>query len=206
MNIPVFKKSACFLMLVLAGNLLFAQQQDSAATAKKANKWVRSRVWAKDLKLKLHKSVNSAEFKKQYESNKDLWDKVFQFLGDEKLYTLNPGKYPIDGDNAYASVTFGLSKKIEDVKWESHRKYIDLQYVITGKVKLGVCPLYAARVTQPYNEAKDAANYTAKGKYYAATPQNFFLFFPDDVHRPDIRVKGYDTLKKLVIKIRHKQF
>ena len=56
------------------------------------------------------------------------------------------------------------------------------------------------------NEAKDAANYTAKGKYYAATPQNFFLFFPDDVHRPDIRVKGYDTLKKLVIKIRHKQF
>lgn len=190
---------------MIAGNLLFAQQTDSAAMIKKANKWVKSRVWAPELKITPDKSVNSAEFEKQYESNKAMWDKVFSFLSDSKISTLAPGRYPVDGDNAYATITSGPPKNREDVKWESHRKYIDLQYVIMGKVQLGVCPLPLAQVTEPYDETKDAAHYNAEGKYYTATPQKFFLFFPTDVHRPDIKVKGFDTLKKLVIKIRYQQ-
>jgi YhcH/YjgK/YiaL family protein len=42
----------------------------------------------------------------------------------------------------------------------------------------------------------------AGGKFYTAKPGTFFLFFPQDVHRPNIKVKGYDLVKKLVIKIR----
>ena len=202
MTISNIKKLTIFFILITIGNLVIAQQHDPVLAAKK---WVKSRVWAKDLKLKLHKSVNCVEFKRQYESNKEMWDKVFKFLGDNKLATLAPGKYPVDGENAYATITPGPPKDLADVKWESHRKYIDLQYVIRGKVKLGVCPLSAAQVTEPYDEKKDAAHYTADGKYYVATPKNFFLFFPEDVHRPDIKVNGYDTLKKLVIKIRYQQ-
>jgi YhcH/YjgK/YiaL family protein len=191
-------------VLTITGTLVSAQSADSIAAIKKADKWVQSGVWSKSLKLKLHSSVNSVEFKRQYEANKELWDKVFKFLGDSKLGSLAPGKYPIDS-NAYASITEGAPKNLEDSKWESHRKYIDLQYVIAGKVKLGVSPISAATVTNPYDESKDAANYTAEGKYYIATPGEFFLFFPTDVHRPDIKVDGYDTLKKLVIKIRYKE-
>jgi YhcH/YjgK/YiaL family protein len=190
--------------LTITGTLVSAHSADSIAAIKKADKWVQSGVWSKSLKLKLHSSVNSVEFKRQYEANKELWDKVFKFLGDSKLGSLAPGKYPIDS-NAYASITEGAPKNLEDSKWESHRKYIDLQYVIAGKVKLGVSPISAATVTNPYDESKDAANYTAEGKYYIATPGEFFLFFPTDVHRPDIKVDGYDTLKKLVIKIRYKE-
>jgi len=205
MNTLNIKKSALILVLIISGNLVIAQQSDSAVTVKKATKWVKSRVWAPDLNIKLDKSVNSVDFKRQYEGNKEMWNKVFKFLGDSKLATMAPGKYPVDGENAYATITLGAPKKPEDAKWESHRKYIDLQYVIMGKVQLGVCPLAKATVTEPYNEKKDAANYTADGKYYDATPKNFFLFFPEDVHRPDIYVKGYDTLKKLVIKVRYQQ-
>lgn len=205
MNVPTIKKLSLIFILAIVSNLVFAQQPGSAKNAKKARKWVKSRVWAPDLKITLDKSVNAVDFERQYESNKEMWDKVFRFLADSKLQALAPGRYPIDGDKAYATITPGPPKKLEDVKWESHRKYIDLQYVIMGKVQLGVCPLPAAQVTEPYNETKDAANYNAGGKYYTATPQNFFLFFPEDVHRPDIKVKGFDTLKKLVIKIRYHQ-
>jgi YhcH/YjgK/YiaL family protein len=197
-------KIAALLLLFSAATAVNAQT-DSAAKVKAANKWVKSHEWAKDLKIKPDASINSVEFMKQYESDKALWDKVFSFLGDSKLATMAPGKYPIDGDNAYAIVTSGLSKKLEDVKWESHKKYIDLHYVISGKVKIGVAPVSKATVTEPYNETRDAANYNVDGKFLTATPKEFFLFFPQDAHRPDIKVDGVDSLRKVVIKIKYKE-
>jgi biofilm protein TabA len=193
------------LFIFIFISVLAYAQTDSAANVKEANKWVKSHVWAKDLKIKPDPSINSVGFERQYELNKELWDKAFVFLGDSKLNTLAPGKYPIDRDNVFAIITLGPPKKLEGVKWESHRKYIDLQYVIMGKIKIGVSPVSAAKVTEPYSDSRDAANYSAEGKYLTATPKEFFLFFPQDAHRPDIKVEGFDTLKKLVIKIRYKE-
>lgn len=183
---------------VIGGNA--SAQTESARTAED---WVKSRVWAKGLTVNVFPDVNAQEFYKQYSKNKDAWDKAFAFLADsKKLDTLKPGMYPIDGKEVYASITEGAEKSEETAKWESHRKYIDLQYVIRGKEKIGVASLATATVTKPYDEAKDGANYTAEGKYYIATPAEFYLFFPSDVHRPNIKVDGYDTVKKLVIKIK----
>lgn len=193
------------LLFLLSAAITANAQTDSAAKAKAANKWIKSHQWAKNLKIKPDASINSVEFMKQYESDKALWDKAFAFLGDRNLSTMAPGKYPIDGDNAYAIISAGPPKKLEDVKWESHRKYIDLQYVISGKVKIGVAAVAKATVTEPYSESRDAANYNVDGKYLTATPKEFFLFFPQDAHRPDIKVDGADSLKKLVIKIRYKE-
>jgi biofilm protein TabA len=194
---------------ILLLNLIFVgfatAQTDPAAYHQKANKWVKSRTWAKDLKIKPDPSINSVEFMRQYEINKPLWDKAFKFLNESKLKALAPGKYAIDQDNVYATVSLGPSKKLEDVKWESHRKYVDLQYVITGKIKIGVAPVATATVTESYSKNRDATNYDTEGKYLIATPKEFFLFFPQDAHRPDIKVDGFDTLKKLVIKIRYKE-
>ena len=51
------------------------------------------------------------------------------------------------------------------------------------------------------NAAKDVANYSATGTVHTAEPGTFFLFFPNDVHKPNMKVDGYDVVKKLVIKI-----
>jgi biofilm protein TabA len=178
----------------------FAQQKWTVASAKK---WAKSREWAGESKLKLNSSTNYLEFAKQYQANKAYWDKAFAFLNDPKLDTLKPGKYIIDGDNVYATITEAPSKTFDQSAWESHRNYIDLQYVIHGKEKIGVAPVSSATVIKPYDASRDAANYTADGQFYIATPDEFFLFFPGDAHRPNIKVEGYDTVKKLVIKIRY---
>jgi biofilm protein TabA len=88
---------------------------------------------------------------------------------------------------------------MEDVKWESHKKYIDLQYIIKGKEIIGVADASKATITKPYTV--DVINYDADGKYYTTEPGKFFLFFPNDAHRPTIKVDGYDVVKKIVIKI-----
>lgn len=193
----------CALIITFIFVSSFALAQSDTV---KANEWVKNLAWAKNLNIKLYPDINSVEFKQQYEASKATWDKVFEFLADSnKLKSLAPGMYPIDGKNAYASITYAPSKTFEASKWESHRKYIDLQYVISGAEKIGKAPLNSVTVTEPYNEQKDAAHYSGDGTYYMATPQVFFLFFPDEAHRPNIKVDGYDMVKKMVIKIKYVQ-
>ena len=124
------------------------------------------------------------------------------FLKTTNLDTLSVGKHPVDGDNAYAIVTEAPPKDLDKASWESHKKYIDLQYVIKGKEQIDVANAGTATLVKPYDAAKDVANYTANGTSYIAEPGTFFLFFPQDAHRPNIKVPGYEIVKKLVIKIK----
>ncbi|MBS1529563.1 MAG: YhcH/YjgK/YiaL family protein [Bacteroidetes bacterium] len=177
----------------------FAQQW----TASAARKWVKSREWANGSKIRLSPSADELEFARQYHANKAWWDKAFVFLNDPKLDTLKAGRYALDGDNVFAIITDGPTKPIDSVRWESHGNYIDLQYVILGRERIGRARVSAATVTRPYDASRDAANYSVDGKYYLASPGEFFLFFPSDAHRPGIKAEGYSTDRKLVIKIRY---
>ncbi len=171
-------------------------------TEKSAAKWVHKGEWKSGLKINVHPAVNNVTFAEQYHKNKAAWDKAFAFLRDSDLSTLTVGKHVIDGDNVYAIVTDAPSKEFDKSAWESHRNYIDLQHVIRGQEKIGEAPVATATVIKPYDEAKDVANYTTEGKFYLATPDIFLLFFPGEAHRPNIKVDGYDVVKKIVIKIR----
>lgn len=194
------KKSAFILLFLFVCSIAFAQNRSKKA----ADEWVKSRVWANGLKTNVYPQINSIEFKQQYGANKKLWDEAFAFLADTaKLAALTPGTYPIDGKSVYANVSYAPSKTFEASKWESHQNYIDLQYVISGKEKIGVAPLNSVTVTEPYNAANDVAHYSGDGTYYIATPETFYLFFPNDAHRPNILVEGYSMVKKIVIKIKY---
>lgn len=171
-------------------------------TKSTATDWVNKNDWKNGLKLNLDTSANKKAFAEQYHKNQATWDKAFAFLRDSDLTKVKPGKYAIDGTNVYAIVTEAPSKEFEASAWESHRKYVDLQYVIKGQETIGVAQVSKATVTKPYNETTDNANYNAQGQYFIAMPGTFFLFFPSDAHRPNIKVAGYDVVKKIVIKIR----
>jgi YhcH/YjgK/YiaL family protein len=170
-------------------------------TSDAASKWFAKKEWKNELPLEPHETTNKVTFAEQYNKNKAAWDKAFKFLGDN-LETKEPGKYEIYGDNVYAIVTEAPSKQLEAAKWEAHEKFIDIQYVIKGEEKIGITPLSTVTVSKPYDETNDYALYEADGPLYTARPGTFFLFFPDDVHRPNILVKGFDVVKKVVIKVR----
>ena len=161
--------------------------------------WVNKKEWAGGLRLDLHSSVNKDSLQVNYHRNKKLWDAAFAFLKNQNLEEIKPGKYPILGDQVFASVTESPTNNKDSVKWESHKNYVDLQYVIKGKEIMGVADTSKATITKPYTV--DAINYQAEGTYYTSEPGQFFLFFPNDAHRSTIHVDGYDVVKKIVIKI-----
>jgi len=196
------KTVIALMLLVTVAGTSHVFGQDTLWTQAKAEKWLKSKEWKNGLKPKPHSSINAVTFAEQYHKNKAEWDKAFTFMRDSDLLKRKPGKYTINGTDVYATITEGPEKTFEQSAWESHRKYIDLQYVIKGKEKIGVAPVAGATVTQAYDEKADIAHYTSDGQFYIGDPSNFFLFFPADAHRPNIHVDGYDVVKKLVIKIK----
>ena len=172
-------------------------------TPEKAMQWFNAREWASGLTLQAHPSVDMLEFAFQYHANKALWDKAFAFIRDTDLEGIAPGKYSIEGDNVYVSVAEGITKAKEDTKWEAHRRYIDIQYVVRGREKMGVASYKNAEIISSFDEIRDIGFYNVTGgKYYVAEPGTFFIFFPKDVHRPGINADMAEENKKIVIKIK----
>ncbi len=194
------KKKLLFTLLVLVS---FGFTFNVSAQTKKENeRWFKNQEWLGGLKLQPHSSVDVQEFAKQYHANQKYFDEAFAFMKNHDLNKLAPGNYPIDGQNVYAIVTYDSTKDFDKSKWESHKKYIDLQYVISGEEKIGVAPVSGLTVTEPYSDKKDIAHYSGPGKLYDAKPGTFFLFFPGTGHRPGITTNNNQRDRKIVIKIK----
>ena len=193
------KKFLSFLFVLLVCGFVI---NVNAQTKKENEEWYKKKEWLGGLKLQPYTGMDVREFAKQYNAHKKYFDEAFAFLKDHDLTKLAPGKYPIDGDNVYASVTNDPTKDFDKSRWESHKKYTDLQYVISGEEKIGVTPVDKLKVTEPYDEEKDIAHYRGPGKIYPAKPGTFFLFFPGTAHRPNITLNGNKPDQKIVIKIK----
>ncbi|NJO69074.1 MAG: DUF386 domain-containing protein [Bacteroidetes bacterium] len=134
-------KKLIFIILILTlamteGEMLNAQSvKRDDWTSNKANSWLNTGDWKNGWKPNIHPSVNTVEFAYQYHKNKALWDKAFAYLSSTNLDTLSVGKHILDGENLFISVTEAPVKDFEATKWEAHKKYIDIQYVIRGKEK-----------------------------------------------------------------------
>jgi biofilm protein TabA len=190
------------VLCVLVGSIALGQTRSGTTwTKSKAKKWFEQGEWLHGLALQPHKSINEVEFARQYHLHPSLWDSAFAFFAHNDLQTLPKGKYPILGDSVFASITEAPTKDYDETRWDSHRKYADIQYVIKGEEKIGVCPVSKARVTQAYDAKNDVVHYNAEGRRYLAQPGTFFIFFPTDAHRPNITTGGHKIDKKLVIKV-----
>jgi biofilm protein TabA len=195
------------LLFILVCILLIGVQcnvaQTKLSSKEEAAKCFEKCEWSKGLKYTPHASINKEEFMDQYHKNKALWDKAFAFLKETNLDTIRPGKYLIDGDNVFASITENPTKDMENSKWEFHKNYIDLQMVIKGTEKMGMTPISKITITDPYNDKKDIGFGTySEGDYYTVEPGTFLIFSPSYAHRPSLKVEGCDKDKKIVIKIK----
>lgn len=176
--------------------------QAANQSEKEANEWYEKQEWLNGLQRAPHQPLNKQEFARQYQANKAAWDKAFAYLKETDLVNLRAGKYAIDGEDVYALVSEGATKELGKTKWEGHKNYHDIHFVITGKEKIGITPVQGATILKEYDPAKDIAFYESEGKYFVSDPANFFIVLAGDAHRPGVKADGADSVKKVVIKIR----
>ena len=70
--------------------------------------------------------------------------------------SLPDGRVDIDGEDVYALVQ-SYETLAGEPRFEAHRRYIDIQYVVSGAEIIGWAPLAALVVTDGYDRAKDIA-------------------------------------------------
>jgi YhcH/YjgK/YiaL family protein len=138
---------------------------------------------------------------RRYEILHPNFSDAFSFLLSENLKILKIGQYQIN-ENVYASVSEYFTKPSTELRWETHRKYIDIQYLINGNERIGYSFGNDFVNIEPYNSEKDIAFYHGNGSEIDLGENYFVILFPEEFHKPCILKNHSMQVKKLVIKVR----
>jgi YhcH/YjgK/YiaL family protein len=130
-------------------------------------------------------------------------ERAFEYLSRTDLASLPLGRTDIEGDDVYVMMSEGETKPPEQVKFEAHRHYIDIQLVVRGQESIGVAPVAALTTAEPYDPAKDIEFFAVPRE--AATLElhagDFAVFAPGDGHRPSLHLDGPHVSRKAVVKV-----
>ena len=112
---------------------------------------------------------------------------VLEYLRTTDFSNFLDGAYPMPHTDFILKVQHYKTKPIEDLHPESHKKFIDVQFVVTGEEVLGWCPLSPdLQVHEPYDEKADVTFYKnlLPESSVVLVDRNYAVLFPLDVHRP----------------------
>lgn len=123
------------------------------------------------------------------------------FLKSNNFSEMEPGKYEIDGKNVFALVQAYQTKPKDAGVWESHRRYIDIQYVAEGMERIGYANLKTLTPSQPYDKENDFELFKGHGDFLTVNAGTFAIFAPQDAHMPCIAIQEPLQVKKVVIKV-----
>jgi YhcH/YjgK/YiaL family protein len=146
--------------------------------------------------------VDKIENSRLYEAIGERINKAFDYIKNTDLENINPGKYEIEGENIFALINEYKTKLESEGKLEAHKKYIDVQYVISGEELMGFVPLANQQILETYKEENDIVFLKGEKSFVKVSAGMFAIFFPEDVHMPGISTGKISDVKKLVIKVR----
>lgn len=126
---------------------------------------------------------------------------AFEFLITNDFENMALGKYEIDGSDVYAMVQQYETKPVEQGAWEAHRKYIDVQYMVSGKETMGYSCIEGMKTKIEYDESRDCVFLEGEGDFFKVDEGFFVIFAPQDAHMPGIEYKKSETIKKVVVKV-----
>jgi YhcH/YjgK/YiaL family protein len=127
--------------------------------------------------------------------------RAFDYIQQTDLAALAVGKYEIDGENLFVIVQEYTTKPKDRSKWEAHRRYIDVQYIIRGTEQIGYTHVGSLSPTGAHDVAKDIRFFSGDGDFLTLPEGTFMLLLPKDAHMPGIAVDAPSPVKKAVFKI-----
>lgn len=142
---------------------------------------------------------------KNYQCYEALGEKVrkgLQFLKDTDFSKFEKGVHEIDGKDMYFVMAEYETKDLEQGLWESHKKYIDVHYILEGKEKFLYADFDSMKIKKDYDEQGDCFMLEGNSQgEVIAEPGKFVWFLPQDVHMPGIKVDEKEKLRKVILKI-----
>ncbi len=131
-------------------------------------------------------------------------DRVFDMMANTDFGSRPDGRCEFDGDKLYYIVMSAQTRPVREGLFETHQKYIDVQYVLAGKELIGWEFEDRLKVHTPYDEQKDACLYKAPRSLtlLGVNSGMFGVFFPSDAHMPLVHKGKAQQIKKVVFKVK----
>lgn len=145
--------------------------------------------------------LDSLKNKAHYAALHPRFQQVFDFIDNNDVASLPCGRHDIDGDNIYVVVQEWDLRELKEARLELHRKYIDIQMLLSGPNEVFGWSEKKDCLTPEadFDEAKDVQFFTDTPQcFYSVGEGQFSILFPEDGHAPML---GEGHVKKCIFKI-----
>lgn len=125
------------------------------------------------------------------------------YLKANDFVHMEPGVYEIQGKDIYAQVFDAETGAVSEKRPEVHEKYVDVQFLASGRERLGFTPDTGKYEVDERFDERDLIFYKAVENegFIEAVPGCYSIFFPADVHRPACASGEPMTVRKVVVKV-----
>jgi YhcH/YjgK/YiaL family protein len=138
-----------------------------------------------------------------YEGLGERFKQAFAYLKDTDFSQVPKGRYDIDGDTVFALVNEYDTVDASGEKMEAHKAHIDVQFIVEGEELVGHDFLLSQQPSVAYDPQADFMLFSERPAFFSRFSKDLFaVFFPEDLHMPNIRVDGPVHVRKVVVKIR----
>lgn len=128
-----------------------------------------------------------------------------KYVRDTDFSALENGKYELVEGKIYANIQEYITKPEAECQYETHKKYVDIQFMIKGEEKIGTGKIEDFEETSDYDEEKDivflSCNDESKVKVITLKEREYAIFMPNDVHMPSLQVNEPSSVRKVVVKV-----
>ena len=139
--------------------------------------------------------------------NNPYFGRALEIITKTDFSKLNDWTFSIESDDFfYILLTYKTKNNIDETRAESHKKYIDLQYVIYGEELLGYSSLSNPELSNiDYNAEKDISFYNSVSNesFLILKKDMFAVLFPNEIHRSGLINKEIRSVRKAVFKIKN---
>lgn len=131
--------------------------------------------------------------------------KAIDYILSTNFEEITPGNYEIESDEIFYMVNEYSTKPASECEPEKHRIYTDIQFMIRGVEKFGYTAFTNQQPSTDFLPDNDVAFYnipTDKINYITLPPGEFIIFFPTDIHQPEVFIDVPMMVRKAVFKIK----
>lgn len=97
-----------------------------------------------------------------------------------------------------------FTKNRDECFFESHRKYIDIQYMVKGAEIMDVTSINNLQIVNNYDDKTDFIKYENKSENISnllIKEKELAIFYPTDAHQPCIKTDEKKLIYKAVVKV-----
>ncbi len=139
---------------------------------------------------------------KQYEALHKDFKLVFDYIKNHDLNSMPCGRHELRGNEVFFNLQEYETKEIQ--KLEAHKKYIDIQAVVSGSEYMGYTNINNTVISEEYDPEKDVMFLNGNPDKVLADNKTFVIFYPQDAHMPALAVNYPLPVKKAIFKILEK--